>query len=330
MVKLSKPVNQTNNRYNLSSLAGGYFFKNRPTRAKNKYTLLVPLFALPVGLTFNLIANHGHANAVADIFVFIYLGLIVFAIVVAPYSLIWEIWLRPKLYKKGIENFESANELHVVPEEKLLSIIPASIKAHGPTNEFLRGYKFQTENGPVIVFDYSYSTGSGKSKSNYSYAVASLRFPKKFPHLYLDARVNGKDDTYATSQEIQLEGNFNEYFRLFMPEGSSAGSLALLSPDVMQMLIDVGAPYDIEIDGHSVAVISPGRAFTRETLQGLLLCADSIYKDLNHLERSWQPIYDLHGKPYNLQNYNMQRVALYILGLSMLYFFAVWALELHM
>jgi hypothetical protein len=73
--------------------------------------------------------------------------------------------------------------------------------------------------------------------------------------MVLDARKNnlfGSRQTNLPSglrgnQVMQLEGNFNDYFTLYVPKGYERDALYVFTPDVMAALVDFGALYDMEV-----------------------------------------------------------------------------------
>ncbi len=54
-------------------------------------------------------------------------------------------------------------------------------------------------------------------------------------------------EIYKTSQRIQLEGDFSQYYDVISPENDKTELLALLGPDVMVYMIDHLTKFDIEI-----------------------------------------------------------------------------------
>ena len=146
------------------------------------------------------------------------------------------------------------------------------------------------------------------------YAIGIMQFNKEYPHIFLDSRSNGTAGRYQSGQKVELEGNFNKYFDLFMPEGSSAGSLTVLSPDVMQTLIDQAQAFDVEIENNNVSLITVGYAYTQENLSSLMKAGNAIVKEFSEINRSWQPVYNLQGKPFELRRNNgWKRIAVIVL-----------------
>lgn len=79
-------------------------------------------------------------------------------------------------------------------------------------------------------------------------------------------------------QRLQLEGNFNEYFDVYVPRGYERDALYVFTPDVMQRILDSATKYDIEIIDSDLYIYQRGRLSLRsgEQLKELLSIADSV------------------------------------------------------
>lgn len=104
------------------------------------------------------------------------------------------------------------------------------------------------------LFNYSYTIGGGKNRQTYRYGVIRVHLSRRLPHVVLDAKANnllGKlsnlPSFFSASQKLQLEGDFNIYFNLYVPEGYGIDALYFLTPELMALLVDKGQKYDIEV-----------------------------------------------------------------------------------
>ena len=107
----------------------------------------------------------------------------------------------------------------------------------------------------------TYTTGSGKSKTTHPWHYVIARLPAALPHLILDARSNdflGSDlpDSYDRVGRLSLEGDFDKSFRLYAPIAYQQDALYVLTPDVMALLVDHAADYNVEITGDRVVFFS--------------------------------------------------------------------------
>jgi hypothetical protein len=161
---------------------------------------------------------------------------------------------------------------------------PGMIFNKGHTRSLEESFTFL--NG-IQVGNYSYVIGSGKNRVTYSYGFTRIALKRNLPHMVLDAKSNNffgsnLPDTFAKSQKLVLEGDFNSYFTVYVPEGYGRDALYVFTPDVMQVLVDKGAKYDMEIIDDEIVIFKIGklRLDAREDLEGLLTIADSISTEL--------------------------------------------------
>ncbi|MBB3157591.1 hypothetical protein FHS07_001275 [Microbacterium proteolyticum] len=106
----------------------------------------------------------------------------------------------------------------------------------------------------IEVANYSYETGSGKNKQTHRWGYAALRLDTPLPHIVLDAVGNnglfGGSNlpvSFGRGQRLSLEGDFDQHFALYCPEGYERDALYLFTPDVMARFIDNAAQLDVEI-----------------------------------------------------------------------------------
>jgi hypothetical protein len=91
------------------------------------------------------------------------------------------------------------------------------------------------------------------SKTQQRFGMLRITLPGPVPNVVLDAVNNNrwKRDSnlplaFKRGQSLQLEGDFNKYFNVYVPEGYGVDALYFLTPDVMQVLITSGKTYDFE------------------------------------------------------------------------------------
>ena len=86
-----------------------------------------------------------------------------------------------------------------------------------------------------------------------SMTTIRVRIPSVKSRFLFNSRKNDEGisnilpEIYKTSQRIQLEGNFNQYYDVISPENDKTELLTLLGPDVMAYMIDHLTKFDIEI-----------------------------------------------------------------------------------
>jgi hypothetical protein len=126
-----------------------------------------------------------------------------------------------------------------------------------------------TYHGQQFEFGNFYCTvGSGKSSRRRSFGVVEVKLGRRMPHILLDSRANNRFGfsnlpVFKGSQRLQLEGDFNKYFDLYVPDGYERDALYVITPELMALLIDLGARYDIELVDDRLYLYSEGE-FTLE------------------------------------------------------------------
>ncbi|HEU4808385.1 MAG TPA: hypothetical protein VFT01_08990 [Homoserinimonas sp.] len=148
--------------------------------------------------------------------------------------------------------FASANQLTYSTGVKNPAY-PGLIFSHGDSRQTSDNY--QSVAGPQFdLGNYRYTTGSGKEKKTHTWGYLALRLERKLPHMVLDARGNNGilgGSTLPTSfrrdQKLSLEGDFDKYFTLYCPREYERDALYVFTPDLMALLIDEGAAFDVEI-----------------------------------------------------------------------------------
>lgn len=103
---------------------------------------------------------------------------------------------------------------------------------------------------------YTYTTGSGKDRTKFDWSFAAFRLPRAMPHLLLDARANNVAGlsnlpvSFSADQRLTLGAPFDEQYSLYAPVGYGPDAFYLFPPDLLSMLIDAPADFDIEIVDH--------------------------------------------------------------------------------
>ncbi|KRC60692.1 hypothetical protein ASE14_06825 [Agromyces sp. Root81] len=104
----------------------------------------------------------------------------------------------------------------------------------------------------VELGSYRYTTGSGDDERVSSWGYIAVALDRPVPHMLLDARAN--DGAFSSlpvafdrRQVLSLEGDFDRYFRLYTPREYERDALYVFTPDLMALLIDEAAGWDVEL-----------------------------------------------------------------------------------
>lgn len=143
--------------------------------------------------------------------------------------------------------------------------------------------------------NYRYVTGSGKNQSTHHWGFLALQLDRSLPHMVLDSRANNGlfggsnlPATFTKEQVLSLEGDFNDSFTLYCPKQYERDALYVFTPDLMALLIDNAAPFDVEIVDRWMFVYSAARFDLRQPAvhQRLLRIVDTIgAKTLSQTDR---------------------------------------------
>ncbi|MDQ3094286.1 MAG: hypothetical protein M3Q70_03890 [bacterium] len=159
------------------------------------------------------------------------------------------------------------------------------------------------------------------------YNGLELTLPYTLVNFYLDSHKDSKRRgpaaLYDQNQRISLEGDFNKYFQLFVPKENAVLALSVLSPDVMQTLINSSQRYDVELSGNHLRIISLDKV-SKLTGDPLIRAADKIVAELDHRAKSWKqtdaPAKLLHkkGSTFKLAGRYLRRSRFFVSIITML------------
>ncbi len=105
------------------------------------------------------------------------------------------------------------------------------------------------EGFPFLFYDYTIVEPTGATIAT---KVMEIKLPHKQPHFMIDSLTSYSKQrslpvAFNSSQKIELEGDFNNYFDLYAPEKDSLAALTLIAPDAMEVLMNHAIKCDIEI-----------------------------------------------------------------------------------
>ena len=157
----------------------------------------------------------------------------------------WETWMR-------LSRFAAANGLRFSAQSPAPTY-PGAIFGVGSSRTVAN--HLQSTTGRFLdIGNYHYVTGSGKSRQHHSWGFLALRLDRRLPNMLLDAKANngmfGGSNLpvgYRRDQVLSLEGDFDRYFTLYCPRQYERDALYVFTPDLMALLIDEAAPFDVEI-----------------------------------------------------------------------------------
>jgi len=246
---LSQPVTEADvaayRQYQYASPAGVQ--ANNSKKANNVLYVVLGFFALVI-VVFSLLGLFLDGNP----------GGILWIIVAGVMA--WGIYMftvadtkrLAKLYKFAVKN-------NIVLKLGVLNHELDGIIFHlGRDKKISEAYRF--DNGSEIG-NYQYTTGSGKNQTTTEWGYVRVPLARSLPNMVLDAKSNNLMGSISNlpvslgkNTKLKLEGDFNNYFDLYVPSEYERDALYIFTPDVMQALVDSGASYDMEVIDNSLMI----------------------------------------------------------------------------
>ena len=119
-----------------------------------------------------------------------------------------------------------------------------------------------------------------------------IKIDKTLPHIYLDShfdsKMSGPRFYISPKQKVSLEGDFNKYFQLYASDGYKQLALSIITPDVMQTMINASQYFDIEIKGSHLRLISQRNIYKKaKREQAIIAAAQPVLEEIAHRLKSW-------------------------------------------
>ncbi len=208
-------------------------------------------------------------------------------------------WLGKKVsdYKARMwQQFAAANGWQVVDDDAPDFFIPPGLADVGHSRTLSPVVHAEFDGFECDLFLYQFTTGSGKSSVTHFYTIAEVELARPFPHLILDSKVTRTLQQRGDAlQFIKLEGDFDKYFSLYCRANEQIDALSIITPDVMQTLIDANQPQDIEIMDQYLYFICAQDERSFQAMPLLLRSVDALASQIAH--KSQTITYAAEGMP---------------------------------
>lgn len=217
------------------------------------FALVMLAASLGVGVTFaSALWREGAIleMLVPLLFTALWVGILVYISVrmIRAVSGRWRTWAR-------LDRFARANGLEYSPAAGDPGY-PGAIFSIGHSRHVADRIRSTGADGTSRYFDFGnfrYTTGSGKNQSTRTWGFLAFRLDRRLPHMVLDSRANNSlfgtnlPAAFDKDQVLSLEGDFDRYFTLYCPREYERDALYVFTPDLMALLVDEAAPFDVEI-----------------------------------------------------------------------------------
>ncbi len=85
---------------------------------------------------------------------------------------------------------------------------------------------------------------------------------------------------FRGKKQLSLEDDFNKYFSVYVPEGYEIETLEILTPDIMQELIQKGASLSFEFSNNKLFIFSNKVIENKMQLDAVMDFSDTLTKQL--------------------------------------------------
>lgn len=194
---------------------------------------------------------------------------------------------------RAVRRFIEQSGLQPCDEAALWGALPSCFSVLRDDPELVdvrvqNGYVFTLGSGKnCLLYEFVYTEQKGKRQQQHLYSIVAMEEAQDYSHLFLDGKQNGVSTAYSGSQRLALEGDFDDYFNLYVPADEQTDALVVFTPDVMQVLVQNGRPYDVELQGSLVNVIGRGGYLRREVLPSLLRFTTLFDQQLSEQQPDW-------------------------------------------
>jgi len=188
-------------------------------------------------------------------------------------------------YKNVVwKNFAAANDWYIVTTTPSnYRFVPPALIGVGHGGRLGAIVHAQFEGHECDMYMYEFTTGSGKNSQTHYYTVARVLLSKNFPHLILDSKKSWAIREHGSAkQRVKLEGDFDQCFSLYHVPNEQISALSIITPDIMQTLIDSNSAQDIEIaDNYLFFMIHSDKRSAAE-MPAILKSVDDLADEIAH------------------------------------------------
>lgn len=116
---------------------------------------------------------------------------------------------------------------------------------------------YSTSGSLFEIGNYYYTTGSGKNSQRHNWGYVCIKLKRRVPNMVLDSKANNSKilgfnmsnlpESLRGNATMLLEGDFNNYFTLYAPKEYERDALYVFTPELMALLVDESAKFDVEV-----------------------------------------------------------------------------------
>lgn len=212
-------------------------------------------------------------------------GIIVLTVGVFGYIAKLQADRNSKLWKQ----FAQDNGWLVGPAPLAQAVVPPTIASRGHSRKMSDVISGVFSGNVFKSYVYTYTVGSGKNSTTHTQTILQVVLQKALPSFLLDSSqtsvIHGMPNNFV---HISLEGNFDDSFKLYAPKEATTDVLSVISPDVMQTLIQKNTFQDIQSEGGSIWFMQYGDTRKQEQLPALFVAIEGLMPEFYHRLKSYK------------------------------------------
>ncbi len=142
---------------------------------------------------------------------------------------------------------------------------------------FIRTVVEGAQAGHMVRFlESKYCVGYGRNKSTYRFSGFGFKFDATFPHFYLNRKDNRYNLAVGTASKVPLPGTFEDKFDLYAPVKYEVEALQVFTPDVLEKVLAMDFPHDVELVDSELIVFRLGHIKTLKEFESELERATAL------------------------------------------------------
>lgn len=129
-------------------------------------------------------------------------------------------------------------------------------------------------NFPLRLYTYTTTIGEGKGRHQLQFTVFETQYSGDVLDIILDSHihpffVSPFSSLFTGKKKLSLEGNFDKYFTVYIPEGYEIETLEVLTPDIMQKLITNSSIFSFEFNSNKLFICAGKLITTKSELDAM-------------------------------------------------------------
>lgn len=117
------------------------------------------------------------------------------------------------------------------------------------------------------VFELRFARGSEKESEWHYFTVVEFRMYGRFPHIFLNRIDAGFFDVISGHKRIYVSDAFAQHFELVAAQKYEQEALEIFTPDVIDALLALEHPHDVELVDRELLIFRPGYVQDRVELE---------------------------------------------------------------